>query len=286
MTRQKRLFAIIFLDITYSNADPSYQSKPSKQPQKQTQPTPSDSHTLESTSPHADTPPIITYPEFLLHAQKPPPLITAQRILNTFYVATGAAATVYGTSKFVINPMLDSLITARHSLFETASTNLKTLNEKLEKTVSSVPSTPIPASNDPSSIHDEDADTEATEFFHRSTATQTSPSLSRSNSSVSSQAPQTPPSSTSTQSIKLQTLHSQLSSLMPSSEPDNTLETRLSDLQTYLGGMAYGGNLQNGKVGGEEMDEVSKVKAEIRGVKGVLLSARNFPSGVGTRSWG
>lgn len=28
-------------------------------------------------------------------------------------------------------------------------------------------------------------------------------------------------------------------------------------------------------------DEIAKVKAEIRGVKGVLLSARNFPGGVG-----
>lgn len=28
-------------------------------------------------------------------------------------------------------------------------------------------------------------------------------------------------------------------------------------------------------------DEIARVKAEIRGVKGVLLSARNFPGGVG-----
>jgi len=244
------------------------------------------SQTPASTAPHADTPPIITFPEFLLHSQKPPPLITAQRLLNTFYVVTGAAATVYGTSKFVIDPMLDSLTTARHSLFETASTNLDTLNGKMEKTVSTVPNASQPVSIESSSVHDVDADTEATEFFHRSTATQTSPNLTRSNSSLSSQAPQTPASPTTTQSIQLQTLHSQLSSLVPASEPENTLESRLSDVQTYLGGMAYGGNLQFGKVGGEERDEVSKVKAEIRGVKGVLLSARNFPSGIGTRNWG
>ncbi len=31
------------------------------------------------------------------------------------------------------------------------------------------------------------------------------------------------------------------------------------------------------------MDAVANVKAEIRAVKGVLLSARNFPSGVAAR---
>ena len=181
--------------------------------------------------------------------------------------------------------MLNSLTAARHSLFETAITNLDVLNEKLGKTVSTVPSTSPSAHGDPF-IQDNDADTDASEFFHRSIATQTSPNLSRTNSSLSSQAPQVPSSLVTMQSIRLQKLQSELSSLVPSPEPDITLESRLSDLQTYLGGMAYGGNLQFGKVGGEEKDGISKVKAEIRGVKGVLLSARNFPSGVGTRSWG
>ena len=94
------------------------------------------------------------------------------------------------------------------------------------------------------------------------------------------------PAPVTKQTTQLKDLHSELSSLVPASEVDNILETRLSELRTYLGGMAYGGNLQFGKVGGEETDEISKVKAEIRGVKGVLLSARNFPSGVGSRNWG
>ena len=193
---------------------------------------------------------------------------------------------MYGASKFVLNPMFDSLSTARHSLFETAAVNLDTLNEKLENTISVVPSPSIPHVDNSSSLDLADADTEATEFFHRSTATQTSPDLSRSNSSLSTQAPQAPPSPITSQSAQLQTLHKELSSLVPNSEAENTLATRLSELQTYLGGMAYGGNLQFGKVGGEETDEISKVKAEIRGVKGVLLSARSFPSGVGSRGWG
>lgn len=34
-------------------------------------------------------------------------------------------------------------------------------------------------------------------------------------------------------------------------------------------------------IGDANEDEISRVKAEIRGVKGVLLSARNFPGGMG-----
>ena len=218
-----------------------------------------------------------------MHSQKPPPLITAQRLLNAFYIATGIAATIYGTDQFIVSPMLDSLATARHSLFDTAATNLDTLNGKLEHIVSIVPGPSSPVGDESSTLQDED-DEEVTQFFHRSIATQTSPDISRISSSSSSPAPQMTPSPTDIQNTQLQKLHSQLSSLVPSTGQDNTLESRLTDLQTYLGGMAYGGNLQFGKVGGEEKDEISKVKAEIRGVKGVLLSARNFPSGIATRS--
>lgn len=58
-------------------------------------------------------------------------------------------------------------------------------------------------------------------------------------------------------------------------------------LREYLDGMAfvppsynfgYGGTNGVGKK--EEEDEISRVKLGIRGVKGVLLSARSFPGGV------
>lgn len=74
-------------------------------------------------------------------------------------------------------------------------------------------------------------------------------------------------------------------------EGENTgeLETTMGLLREYLDGFAYtvpsyAGNY--GFVGGagaggkDEDDEIGRVKAGIRGVKGVLLSARSFPGGV------
>ena len=46
-------------------------------------------------------PPIITYPEFLLESRKSPPLMTEDRLLTALYVASGAAATMYGLNNHV-----------------------------------------------------------------------------------------------------------------------------------------------------------------------------------------
>ena len=56
----------------------------------------------------------------------------------------------------------------------------------------------------------------------------------------------------------------------------NPLGTSVSELQSYLAKLPHAGQQQG-------TDAVAEVKAEIRGVKGVLLSARNFPSGVAAR---
>ncbi|KAI4143361.1 MAG: hypothetical protein LQ340_007034, partial [Diploschistes diacapsis] len=79
-------------------------------------------------------------------------------------------------------------------------------------------------------------------------------------------------------------------------ETEEETRTGLGNLQAYLEELAYGGAKSAmsweggyGPLGepmggarrpqGSSMDEVAKFKAEIRSVKGVLLSARNFPSG-------
>ncbi|KAK4691156.1 peroxin-14, partial [Lecanoromycetidae sp. Uapishka_2] len=230
-------------------------------------------------APSKDLPPIITYPEFLLHSQKPPPLITLQRLLNTFYFATGAAATLYGTSKYIVEPMVESLTSARHSLYDTALADLGKLNEKLESTVSKVPD----VSHD--TVDDSDAQSTSSDgarFFNRSAATQTSPSLSRSTSDLSSSSKSTP-SATMAQQSRLATLHDRLSDLIPKSiEAENPVKGSLDELKKYLDDLAYADIGSSGKKSGE-LDEIGKVKAEIRSVKGVLLSARNFPSGVAAR---
>ena len=236
-----------------------------------------------------DSPPIITYPEFLLHSQKPPPLITAQRLLTTFYAISGLAALTYGTSKYIVEPMIESLTSARHSFAETAISNIDALNEKLTEAVSVVPDTQNPITD--SAAEDLD-DAGAGAFFQRSTATQTSPNLSRSNSTISSDTPRKP-SETEIQSTRLHKLQEDLQELL---EPAPSVQSQgiglkkdvkqeLDALQTFLSHMEFGGT-QPSTGEKTKVEGIAKLKAEIRQAKGVLLSSRNFPSSIAARGWG
>ena len=87
------------------------------QPQPQPQQAPLQ-NTLSSearVTPRTDIPPIITYPEFLLKPQKPPPLVTFERLANAAYTLAGLSALTYGASKYLVSPMLESLTDSRHS---------------------------------------------------------------------------------------------------------------------------------------------------------------------------
>jgi len=149
------------------------------------------------------------------------------------------------------------------------------------------------------------------------TQTSSSPPLrSASDASSSSSAPETPsaatptptPTPTTTHTTALRAIHTHLSELLTKDSSvavvDESVRDRIADLQAYLDGLAYaspgygnggaggvygmygngtggwgwssGGGGGKGGGGGEE-DGIARVKAEIRGVKGVLLSARNFP---------
>ena len=229
-----------------------------------------------STSPGKDVPPIITYPEFLMHSQKPPPLITSQRLLTTLYLASGAAATVYGTNKYLIEPMVASLSSARHSLFETASSHLSTLNKKLEEAASKFPENSF--NSGASDVGSEESD--PARFFTRSAATQTSPDLSGSSSLASD--PLVPGSSPiQLQVAALSDIHDRLDDLRAEDpEAADPLKNKLDDLRTYLEGLAYNRNQTRDMW---NQDPITKVKAEITSMKGLLLSARNFPSGVSLR---
>ena len=229
------------------------------------------------TSPTKDVPPIITYPEFLMHSQKPPPLITSQRLLTTLYLASGAAATVYGTNKYLIDPMVASLSSARHSLFETASSNLSALNKKLEEAASKFPESSLKSGA--SDVGSEESD--PARFFTRSAATQTSPDLSGS-SSLASSDPLVPGSSPiQLQEAALSDIHDRLDDLRAEDpEAADPLKDKLDDLRTYLEGLAYNRNQTRDMW---NQDPITKVKAEITSMKGLLLSARNFPSGVSLR---
>lgn len=266
-----------------------------------------------ATSPPRDVPPIITYPEFLVNAsaQDKPPLMSLRSVLYTLYGAAGLGATFYGASEFLVKPMLRSLGDARHELAETALNNLSTLNKKLENNVSKIPARPLSGNL---ADDDEDDETESitsdpTEVFHRDIATQTTPELMNDSPSIagtsSADLDDNPHKVVDSHQQTLAKITSHLQDFVSdhttSDELDDTMRDRISDLQSYLDGLKYSSlnaylsnnnlynNSYNYSVGGGDMsrsgnrskeeDAISAFRAEIRGVKGALLSARNFPSG-------
>lgn len=251
-----------------------YQEEQQQAPESMSAPDQDPPREQSATSPAKDVPPIITYPEFLMHSQKPPPLITSQRLLTTLYLASGAAATIYGTNKYLIEPMVASLSSARHSLFETASSNLSTLNKKLEEAASKFPEDSFHSGA--SDVGSEGSD--PARFFTRSAATQTSPGLSGSSSLASSEPLGHGSSPVQLQEAALSDIHDRLDDLRAEDpEAANPVKDSLDELRTYLEGLAYNRNQTRDMW---NQDPITKVKAEITSMKGLLLSARNFPSGV------
>ncbi|MCJ1333670.1 hypothetical protein MMC10_010370 [Thelotrema lepadinum] len=272
--------------------------------------TPSTTAAAPSASPLQQAPPIITYPEFLSHAHRPPPLITTTRVLNAAYATAFTTGVLWGTNKYLLTPMLESLTAARHSLFEGTISNLEEMNKKLEGTVSVIPAIVDAGEGRGRKAGDEngqegDTDSEAsdpTELFHRDIGVQTSPDMStgEGNAAGSGEKEGAAASPVEEHTERLQTMRKHLADLAATSEETLTAQeetsSSLGDLQAYLEEMAYGGNRNwqrfDGGFGplGEPMvgardsadskvDEVARFKADIRSVKGALLSARNFPSG-------
>ena len=234
--------------------------------------------------PTKDQPPIITYPEFLLHSQKPPPLITAQRLMIAIYIVSGAAAAMYGTSKYLVEPMIGSLSSARHSFFENASAKMSLLNEKLETNISRLPA----SYQTPADGEESDADStisDGAHFFSRTAGTQTTPRLSRSQSISSCSSAVLPPSLAITQSSKLADLRASLDEIKPSDGVNESIKQSVGELTEYLRSLASrrSPQLSGTPVNNHKEDSTTKMKSEIRGLKGVLLSARNFPSSAGSR---
>ncbi|KAJ5776189.1 uncharacterized protein N7511_001200 [Penicillium nucicola] len=266
-----------------------------------------------------DAPPIITYPEFLFESNKPPPLVTMHNLLYTLYGAAGLGASIYGASEFIVKPMLASLTSARHELAATAGDNLQKLNEKLEKTVSVIPPQLTARKVSPYSDEEEANDTDSiasdpTELFHRDVATQTSPettvvptSADPINSADSTLA--TPTTAVNNHISRIESITSQLRGIIDSENDASTLDdkmrTGLSDLHHYCDGLIYSapaystgstygvwnashtsGSDSNSGLRKAEEDAISSFRADIRGVKGALLSARNFPASRGGRHGG
>ncbi|KAK4111150.1 hypothetical protein N656DRAFT_780949 [Canariomyces notabilis] len=253
-----------------------------------------------------DRPPIVTYPEFLTKPARPPPLVTVNGFLNTLYAFAGLATAVYGTSRYIAQPMADSLTEARVSLHETAKQDLAKLVSKLESTVSDIP-TPKLKDTKPPAAEDNDAASsydDPTELFHRDIGVQTSRPPSPFNSTAiptatsffglssqsqsSNRQPQESPTALQTRQLSSLTaslkmlgdgLVSQTESL---GEVQTVLDLLKEDLDTlsatqttdFVGGYSlYGAASRN-----EPDDEIRQAKENIRRVKGVLLSTRSFPA--------
>ena len=191
--------------------------------------------------------------------------------------------------------MVDSLTDARSALYDTARQNLGGLVEKLEGAVSEIP--PTRRGSFTSHIYGDDESSEyddPTEMFHRDIGVQTS-------------LPPTPVEATSTptetpsarQSRRLRELVASAKAvnegLTSQSESHADVKALLDVFKDELyrmglpthdfsGGSSFYSGFNNGNSNSnnnrnEADDEIKKAKENIRRVKGVLLSARSFPTG-------
>ncbi|KAJ6108362.1 peroxin Pex14/17-Penicillium chrysogenum [Penicillium sp. IBT 18751x] len=272
--------------------------------------------TVPSSAPR-DQPPIITYPEFLFEPAKQPPLVTMSNILYTIYGAAGLGASIYGASEYLVKPMIATLTSARHDLAVTAQENLTKLNEKLEASVSVIPaqlSARKSASNeeDESTEDGDSVTSDPTELFHRDMGTQTTPDITPSpvlGAKDEKGSLDAPVEAVNNHISRLASIQSQLNEITEfekdASNIDDMARSSLSDLHHYLDGLIYAAptytsstpnyGLYTGNVGSDssstgvrkaEDDAIASFKADIRGVKGALLSARNFPASRGGRLGG
>lgn len=240
-----------------------------------------------------DTPPIITYPEFLLQPASPSPLVTKSRLLTTLYAFSALSAALYGTKTYVFTPMLESLTTSRLSLASTASINLQQFIKKLESVVSEIP---LSIHNKAEALHDkvewdDDSDGDPTELFHRDVGIQTS--LPSTPTEPVNPLPSFAESVPAPHATRLSHVHASLSEILTASnsegEAAEEINLNMKVFKDYLYDLAnepisynYTSSYGNRK-NDQKNDEVSKVKDSIRSVKGVLLSTRSFP-GVTRRS--
>lgn len=222
-------------------------------------------------APSKDRAPIVTYPEFLTKPQRPPPLVTSERLFNTLYACVGLSTLVYGASKYLVAPMVESLNHSRGEIHETTASQLDALITQLEKTVSVVPAGQA----------DEESDSEdPAEMFHRDVGTQTSfhaPVAKSADVPLSTQ-----------HATNLAKLAKSLSALRDDVRSQSTgfegMKTQLDGFRDDLDAMTFGAaetttfEMFGAPRKAEPNDEIRAVRDNIRRIKGVLLSTRTFPT--------
>ncbi|KAK1248061.1 hypothetical protein MKX07_000949 [Trichoderma sp. CBMAI-0711] len=227
-----------------------------------------------------DRPPVVTYPEFLTKPQRPPPLVTKNGLLSTLYAFGGLSALIYGTTKFAVEPMVEKQTSARIELHETAASKLDAIVARLENTVSVVPSYKSASGTSASDASEDDP----SEMFHRDVGTQTSLPTSPSTASLQEKDG----AQSRIQEERLSKLAKSLKGLTDdfTSQSNDSQDIKVlldvfrDDLDTMTYGHhaeLFGGFDKRKKKPGSE-DEIRKVRDNIRRIKGVLLSARTFPT--------
>ena len=227
--------------------------------------------------------PVITYPDFLYRTQRPPPPLNVRNLLSAAYVVTGAAATLVCTTKYLVEPMRESLDFARHAFLDNTKGNIKVLNGKLEQNVSLVPTKAGDGieHNEPDQDASED---DAARYFSRTRATQTSPRSSRSTSPRPPNLMAHEGDAQASTTLNLERLQHTLQSIEEDADGSRILQTNLGDLRTYLNKLPHfsnptlAGHAPSSWKESANDDVASKLRGEVKGLKGVLLNARNFPS--------
>lgn len=188
--------------------------------------------------------------------------------------------------------MSHNLTESRHEFATHAQEHLDTLNKRLRDTASVDPAAKAKTKLADAADDVSEADSDPTELFHRDYGTQTTPTLSRRPSTASETDTE---SAVTAHENRLKILTSHLRELESTRSKDtssaDSLRTKLSDLTTYLSEMSYQTQYYTGMGGyygasyglpkskdGKD-DQIEVLKNDIRAVKGVFLSARNFPAG-------
>lgn len=200
-------------------------------------------------------------------------------------------ATLYGLSKYIIAPMTHSLAEARHDFAEHTQEQMVELNKKLADAVSVDPASNVKKSTSEFGDNVSEADSDPTELYHRDYGTQTTPNLSRRPSLAETDAHPTVTAHENRLKIITSHLNEIAANRTNSRVSRDSLQTKVSDLTSYLHDMSYQNQYYsstNGLYGANygifsdadgKKDQIDVLKQEIRAVKGVFLSARNFPTG-------
>jgi hypothetical protein len=217
-------------------------------------------------------------------------------VVNTIYATVGAVTGMYALSKYYLSPMHEELSAARHDFFGHTQEKMDDLNGRLAKltTVPLATKSIYVKDDDKSDAGSESDASDPTELFHRDIGVQTSPPISRNQSSWSLEEMDHSSSTAllASQEAKIASITSSLRDLKFSNDiaanEERKLAAEIDAFDKYLNELSLSSPYYKYQSafptwGSQQptppsaQDEIEKFKSEIRSMKGALLSTRNFP---------